>query len=114
MSPLLLAWSNLAHKRGRTAIAAGGVAFAVVLIFMELGLLGGGDEEVEVELVEEHGRGPPDAAEQAEFHEDEDDRERDPAGRDRRAAALVREVRPRQEERTHWPGSSVTVTWRPT
>ena len=41
MSPLLLAWSNLAHKRGRTAIAAGGVAFAVVLIFMELGLLGG-------------------------------------------------------------------------
>src|SRR5438128_798426 len=31
------------HKRGRTAIAGGGVAFAVILIFMELGLLGGVD-----------------------------------------------------------------------
>ena len=41
MSPLALAWSNLAHKRGRTVIAAGGVAFAVILIFVELGLLGG-------------------------------------------------------------------------
>ena len=41
MTPLGLAWSNLAHKRTRTAIAAGGVAFAVVLVFMELGLLGG-------------------------------------------------------------------------
>jgi putative ABC transport system permease protein len=41
MTPLLLAWSNVAHKRGRTAVAAGGVAFAVILIFMELGLLGG-------------------------------------------------------------------------
>ncbi|MCE9562538.1 MAG: lipid ABC transporter [Planctomycetes bacterium] len=41
MTPLGLAWSNLAHKRARTAIAAGGVAFAVILIFMELGLLGG-------------------------------------------------------------------------
>jgi putative ABC transport system permease protein len=41
MTPLRLAWSNLVHKRGRTAIAAGGVAFAVILIFMELGLLGG-------------------------------------------------------------------------
>jgi putative ABC transport system permease protein len=38
---LLLAWCNLVHKRARTAIAAGGVAFAVILIFMELGLLGG-------------------------------------------------------------------------
>jgi putative ABC transport system permease protein len=41
VSPLALAWSNLAHKRGRTVIAAGGVAFAVILIFVELGLLGG-------------------------------------------------------------------------
>jgi putative ABC transport system permease protein len=41
VTPLSLAWSNLAHKRGRTAIAAGGVAFAVILIFVELGLLGG-------------------------------------------------------------------------
>jgi len=41
MTPLRLAWSNLAHKRKRTALAAGGVAFAVTLIFMELGLLGG-------------------------------------------------------------------------
>jgi putative ABC transport system permease protein len=41
MSPFLLAWSNLAHKRARTTIAAGGVTFAVILIFMELGLLGG-------------------------------------------------------------------------
>ncbi|HSQ57973.1 MAG TPA: FtsX-like permease family protein [Gemmata sp.] len=41
MSPFHLAWANLAHKRGRTTIAAGGVAFAVILIFMELGMLGG-------------------------------------------------------------------------
>lgn len=41
MSPLALAWSNLVHKRGRTLVAAAGVAFAVVLAFMELGLLGG-------------------------------------------------------------------------
>lgn len=41
MTPLRLAWSNLIHKWRRTAIAAGGVAFAVTLIFMELGLLGG-------------------------------------------------------------------------
>jgi putative ABC transport system permease protein len=41
VTPFALAWSNLAHKRGRTAIAAGGVAFAVILVFMELGLLGG-------------------------------------------------------------------------
>jgi putative ABC transport system permease protein len=41
VTPLRLAWSNLVHKRARTAIAAGGVAFAVILIFMELGLLGG-------------------------------------------------------------------------
>ncbi len=41
MTPFQLAWSNLVHKRARTAIAAGGVAFAVILIFMELGLLGG-------------------------------------------------------------------------
>jgi putative ABC transport system permease protein len=41
MTPLGLAWSNLAHKRTRTAIAAAGVAFAVILTFMELGLLGG-------------------------------------------------------------------------
>lgn len=39
MTPLGLAWSNLAHKRTRTGIAAAGVAFAVVLTFMELGLL---------------------------------------------------------------------------
>ena len=41
MTPLGLAWSNLRHKRTRTAIAASGVMFAVVLIFMELGLYGG-------------------------------------------------------------------------
>lgn len=41
MTPLLLAWANLSHKRARTAIASGGVAFAVILIFMEIGLLGG-------------------------------------------------------------------------
>jgi putative ABC transport system permease protein len=41
VSPAALAWHNLAHKRGRTAVAAAGVAFAVVLVFMELGLYGG-------------------------------------------------------------------------
>ncbi|MBM3999956.1 MAG: FtsX-like permease family protein [Planctomycetes bacterium] len=32
-----LAWRNLAHETARTAVAAAGVAFAVVLIFMQLG-----------------------------------------------------------------------------
>ncbi|MBN9122161.1 MAG: FtsX-like permease family protein [Planctomycetes bacterium] len=41
MTPLRLAWANLVHKRTRTFIAGAGVAFAVVLVFMELGLLGG-------------------------------------------------------------------------
>lgn len=41
MGPLALAWSNLVHKKARTLVAAAGVAFAVVLAFMELGLLGG-------------------------------------------------------------------------
>ena len=41
MTPLRLAWANLVHKRGRTFIAAAGVSFAVVLVFMELGMLGG-------------------------------------------------------------------------
>jgi putative ABC transport system permease protein len=41
VTPAGLAWRNLAHKRGRTAVAAAGVAFAVVLVFMELGLYGG-------------------------------------------------------------------------
>lgn len=41
MTPLALAWCNLAHKRARTAVAAGGVAFAVLLMFMEIGFLGG-------------------------------------------------------------------------
>ncbi|MCS6863564.1 MAG: FtsX-like permease family protein [Gemmataceae bacterium] len=41
MTPLQLAWANLIHKRTRTFIAAAGVAFAVTLIFVELGLLRG-------------------------------------------------------------------------
>jgi putative ABC transport system permease protein len=40
MTPLGLAWSNLTHKRTRTAVAVAGVAFAVALIFMELGMFG--------------------------------------------------------------------------
>ncbi|MCG2682088.1 MAG: ABC transporter permease DevC [Planctomycetales bacterium] len=35
-----LAWLNLIHNKTRTALAAAGVAFAVVLIFMQLGFLG--------------------------------------------------------------------------
>jgi putative ABC transport system permease protein len=35
-----LAWRNLVHERSRTAVAAAGVAFAVVLIFMQLGFFG--------------------------------------------------------------------------
>src|SRR5262245_45676295 len=34
-----LAWRNLVHERARTIVAALGVAFAVVLIFMQLGFL---------------------------------------------------------------------------
>ncbi|HXD86634.1 MAG TPA: FtsX-like permease family protein [Urbifossiella sp.] len=41
MTPFGLAWSNLVHKRTRTAVASAGVAFAVALIFMELGMFGG-------------------------------------------------------------------------
>jgi putative ABC transport system permease protein len=35
-----LAWLNLLHAKSRTALAVAGVAFAVVLIFMQLGFLG--------------------------------------------------------------------------
>jgi putative ABC transport system permease protein len=35
-----LAWRNLAHNKARTAVAVAGVAFAVVLIFMQLGFRG--------------------------------------------------------------------------
>ena len=41
MTPLRLAWANLVHKRTRTFIASAGVAFAVILVFVEVGLLGG-------------------------------------------------------------------------
>jgi putative ABC transport system permease protein len=36
---LILAWSNLAHHRGRFLASTAGVAFAVFLMFMELGFL---------------------------------------------------------------------------
>ena len=43
-SPLImrtpLAWHNLTYNKVRTAVAAAGVAFAVVLVFMQLGFLG--------------------------------------------------------------------------
>ena len=35
-----LAFTNLLHDRGRTAISVIGAAFAVVLVFMQLGFLG--------------------------------------------------------------------------
>lgn len=35
-----LAWNNLTHQKARTAVAIAGVAFAVVLILMQLGFLG--------------------------------------------------------------------------
>ena len=35
-----LAWHNLIHNKVRTAVAAAGVDFAVVLVFMQLGFLG--------------------------------------------------------------------------
>ena len=40
MTSLRLAWANLLHERGRTAISVVGAAFAVVLVFMQLGFLG--------------------------------------------------------------------------
>ena len=36
-----LAWKNLVHNKVRTAIGVAGVSFAVILIFMQLGFLGG-------------------------------------------------------------------------
>jgi putative ABC transport system permease protein len=43
MSPLHLAWRNLLHQPLRTFISLAGVAFAVVLLFMQLGFLGSVD-----------------------------------------------------------------------
>jgi putative ABC transport system permease protein len=37
---LPLAWANLLHQKTRTAVAIAGVAFALILIFMQLGFLG--------------------------------------------------------------------------
>ncbi|TWU21290.1 FtsX-like permease family protein [Bythopirellula polymerisocia] len=36
-----LAWKNLVHNKVRTSIGVAGVSFAVILIFMQLGFLGG-------------------------------------------------------------------------
>ena len=38
--PIQLAWRNLLHNPMRTAVALCGVAFAVTLIFLQLGFLG--------------------------------------------------------------------------
>ncbi len=38
MTPL--AWQNLAHQPTRTAVSVGGIGFAIVLMFMQLGFLG--------------------------------------------------------------------------
>lgn len=39
-----LAWLNLVHSKMRTALAVAGVAFAVILIFMQLGFLGSAEQ----------------------------------------------------------------------
>ena len=39
-----LAWLNLVYSKTRTALAVSGVAFAVVLIFMQLGFLGSAEQ----------------------------------------------------------------------
>ena len=39
-----LAWLNLVHSKTRTALAVAGVAFAIVLIFMQLGFLGSAEQ----------------------------------------------------------------------
>ena len=39
-----LAWLNLVHSKVRTALAVAGVAFAVILIFMQLGFLGSAEQ----------------------------------------------------------------------
>jgi len=39
-----LAWLNLVHSKTRTVLAVAGVAFAVVLIFMQLGFLGSAEQ----------------------------------------------------------------------
>jgi putative ABC transport system permease protein len=44
MSAFTLAWMNLLHQRIRTLISLAGVAFAVLLIFSQLGFLGAVDE----------------------------------------------------------------------
>jgi putative ABC transport system permease protein len=43
-----LAWLNLVHSKTRTMVAVAGVAFAVVLIFMQLGFLGAAEKTAEL------------------------------------------------------------------
>ena len=35
-----LAWQNLVHEKNRLAVAIAGIAFAVMIMFMNLGFLG--------------------------------------------------------------------------
>jgi len=35
--PLKIAWRILAHQKGRTSLAIGGIFIAILLIFVELG-----------------------------------------------------------------------------
>ena len=40
MFPVPLAWRNVTHQRGRAAVAIGGMTFAIMLIFLQLGFYG--------------------------------------------------------------------------
>ncbi|MEM8913045.1 MAG: FtsX-like permease family protein [Planctomycetota bacterium] len=43
-----LAWKNLSHSLGRTVVSIGGIGFAIVLMFMQLGFLGSVGETANV------------------------------------------------------------------
>jgi putative ABC transport system permease protein len=51
-SCLSLAWHNLGHRPTRTVAAVAGLAFAIILIFLQLGFLGSAEESAD--LIPEH------------------------------------------------------------
>src|SRR5215207_10074277 len=49
---LSLAWTNLGHRPSRTIAAIAGLAFAIILIFLQLGFLGSAEDSAS--LIPEH------------------------------------------------------------
>ena len=74
-----------------------------------------GHDQIKIQVVEEHGGGPGEAAKQSEFHEDERDGERDAAGGDCGPRLFMGQVRPGKQKWGHGnPGdrSSIVTSYR--